>query len=85
MKSSHIQVSSSPVILGAGLPISDVITALKAAAEAAPEEYGLVPTSVKMPNGGKTIFFAGIAGSLLTTWSWLAVVVFEMSAPLEAT
>ena len=48
MKSSHIQVSSSPVILGAGLPISDVITAFKAAAEAAPEEYGLVPTSVKM-------------------------------------
>ena len=46
VKSSHIQVSSSPVILGAGLPISDVITALKAAAEAAPEEYGLAPTSV---------------------------------------
>ena len=36
------------MILGAGLPISDVITALKAAAEAAPAEYGLVPTSVKM-------------------------------------
>merc|ERR1719192_1066504 len=34
------EVSSSPVIIGAGLPISDVITALKAAAEAAPEEYG---------------------------------------------
>ena len=57
MKSSHIQVSSSPVILGASLPISDVITALKAAAEEAPEEYGLVPTTVKKYNWGKTIFF----------------------------
>ena len=48
------------MILGAGLPISDVITALKAAAEEAPEEYGLVPTSVikrqEMHNGGMTIF-----------------------------
>ena len=76
------------MIIGAGLPISDVITALKAAAEAAPEEYGLVLTSVierQDAYWGMTIFVTGIAGSLLTTWSWLAVVAFEMSAPLEAT
>ena len=45
------------MILGAGLPISDVITALKAAAEAAPEEYGLVLTSVKMHIIGDDYFF----------------------------
>ena len=39
-KFSHLQISSSPVILGAALPITDAITALRAAAEAAPEEYG---------------------------------------------
>ena len=39
---SHLQISSTPVILGAALPITDVITALRAAAEAAPEEYGWV-------------------------------------------